>query len=185
MLTFPSNNSLWGCHWEGIYNTYLCQTTTRAEQLGLCDPNQMLFSDPTCKVHYTAPTCVPRASRPALLLLCTEHCWLPATLPSTFITSHKSASTDNFCHSTRERVPALSERMPLLAGKIELLPSYIPAADALAFPLTQIFLIAPGSPLNWNSPCCGGWGKNRYHKSSKAYLIHRCWLLLPGLLGMV
>lgn len=40
--------------------------------------------------------------------------------------------------------------MPLLAGKIELLPNYAFAVDAFTFTLTQVFLFAPGSSLNGN-----------------------------------
>lgn len=152
MLTFPSQQqlvrqSLWGDRQR------LLISATQAEQLGLCDPNQMLFSNPACKVHCAASTCIPRAAYPALLPLGTEHC--QPLCPVTSSVSWTSPLTseqvqDHFCPSTREPALSLSERMHLPAGKIELLPNYTSAAHALAFPLTQVFLIASRSPLNWN-----------------------------------
>lgn len=169
-LHFPLNNSLWGNHCEGIYNTYLFQTAAHAEQLGLCDPNQMLSSNPTCKVHCAAPTCVPSAARPAPLPPCTEHCRLPTALSGNFvcplnITSHKLTSTGPFLPQ-HKRTCSFSERTPFLAGKIKLLPNCTSAAHALAFPLTHSLPHCTMFPPELKSLCCGGCGEKRYHKSS-------------------
>lgn len=116
------------------------------------DLNQMLFSHPTCKVHCASSTCIPRAASPALPLPCPKH--QQALCQVTLSVSWTSSLTiqpaqDDFCHCRREPVRAPSERMPMLAGKIRLLPNYTSATHALSFPLTQV-LIAPGSLLKSN-----------------------------------
>lgn len=68
---------------------------------------------------------------------------------------------DDFCCSTREPVFALSERVPLLAAEIKLLPNYTFTADAFAFTLTQVFLVAP-CPPELKSPCCSGCGEKTF-----------------------
>lgn len=50
--------------------------------------------------------------------------------------------------ATPERTWSFLEGTPLFSGKMKLLLAYM--ADALGFPLTQGFLIAPGSFLDWN-----------------------------------
>lgn len=94
--------------------------------------------------HARCTALLPRTSPEQHELLQCALLWIPQTAPC-FIFLLDTCRT---IYATPERTWSFSEGKPLFSGKRKLLLAYMP--QALGFPSTQGFLIAPGSSLNWN-----------------------------------